>query len=218
MAHPIKAEPARRLDGSPHRRPLTRADAVLLPRPIRRPDVRFFDVLESRTSCLGGSLSDEDLSTLLWHSTALRRREVRRFACEWESRPSPSAGGLHSIQLLVLPLTSGMAGTYDPDRHALSAIDARTFDANRESIGKILGAAQGTTIQFVADRELMAACYTNWETLLWRDAGALLATMCLVASALDLTATPVGRVGDAIVQAAQLPAGFVGAGAVHVGR
>ncbi len=82
---------------------------------------------------------------------------------------------------------------------------------------EILETAQGTTIQFAVDATLVRACYENPELLIWRDAGALAATICLVAAALDLTATPVGRIGDIIVKAAGMPDGFVGAGAVHIG-
>jgi hypothetical protein len=41
--------------------------------------------------------------------------------------------------------------------------------------------------------------------------------MCLVATALDLNAIPVGRIGDTIVKASGVPDGVVGAGAVHIG-
>jgi hypothetical protein len=36
-------------------------------------------------------------------------------------------------------------------------------------------------------------------------------------TALALAATPIGRIGDAIVRIAGLPDGFIGTGAVHVG-
>jgi hypothetical protein len=69
-----------------------------------------------------------------------------------------------------------------------------------------------------ADASKLDACYDHADSLMWRDAGALAAVICLVAAALDLEAVPVGRTGDKIVRAVGLPSAFVGVGAVHIGR
>jgi len=184
---------------------------------VRTPDIGFFEVLGSRRSGVGGSLGIEDLSALLWHSTALRSRTQGRFGLPAESRNSPSGGGLHPIKLLVLPLEDGIAGLYDDQQHGLMPAGSAAVAVNRKSISTILGHVQGTTIQFAADRALLDACYDNAGSILWRDAGALVATMCLVATALGITACPIGRVGDDVVNAAGVMEGFVGAGAVHFG-
>jgi SagB-type dehydrogenase family enzyme len=190
---------------------------VMLPRLIERTQVEFFDVLDSRRSTTGATLPFEGLSSLLWHSMRLRERRPGRFGIGWESRSTPSAGGLHPIRLLVLPVDGVDGGIYDDHRHALIPVDGAALELNRASIDEILGIAEGTTIQFAADAALMDACYENSSSLIWRDAGALTATMCLVATALGLAATPIGRIGSAIVQAAGLPGDFIGTGAVHVG-
>jgi hypothetical protein len=189
----------------------------LLPRDVRTPEAAFFDVLGTRQSGIGGPLDIQDLSALLWHSTALRSRTPGRFGVAAESRNSPSGGGLHPIRLLVLPLDDGVSGHYDDEKHGLGPIAASALAVNRESIVTILGHDQGTTIQFAADRTLLDACYDNAGSILWRDAGALVATMCLVSTALGIAACPVGRVGDDVVKAAGIMEGFVGAGAVHLG-
>lgn len=190
---------------------------VPLPRLIERPRVEFFDILDARRSGTGADLPVEHLSSLLWHSMCLRERGPGRFGLGRESRSAPSAGGLHPIRLLVLPVNGKGAGIYDDHRHALIPLEGAALELNRDSVSEILGIAAGTTIQFAADAALVDACYENASSLIWRDAGALVATMCLVAAALGLAATPVGRVGNAIVQAACLPGDFVGAGAVHFG-
>jgi hypothetical protein len=147
----------------------------------------------------------------------LRERRPGRFGIGRESRSAPSAGGLHPIKLLVLPLEGSVVGMYDDHRHALAPINLSAVALNRTSIAGILAVSAGTTIQFAADAELVGACYDNPDSLIWRDAGALAATMCLIARALDFVATPVGRIGDAIVHATGLPDAFIGAGAVHFG-
>ena len=217
MANRTDGEPVPRTGVSAYRRPFGLPSSVSLPRTIDRPDIGFFDVLDARRSSTGGSLPIDQLSSLLWHVMRLRNRRPGRFGIGRESRSAPSAGGLHPIKLLILPIDGLDAGAYDDHQRALTPIELSALGLNRTSIAEILAVDTGTTIQFAADAELVAACYENPESLVWRDAGALVATMCLVATALKLTATPVGRIGDAIVRAAGLPEGFIGAGAVHVG-
>jgi hypothetical protein len=217
MASPTDGEPAPRTATVAHRRTIDASSLLALPRVIERPLADFFDVLDARRSATGATLPTERLSSLLWHSMRLRERRPGRFGIGRESRSSPSAGGLHPIRLLVLPVDGADGGIYDDHRHALAPVNDAALNLNRASIAEILETAQGTTIQFAVDATLVGACYDNPESLIWRDAGALAATMCLVATALDLTATPVGRIGDFIVKAASMPDGFVGAGAVHIG-
>lgn len=215
---PIEGEPVPRFGVGAERSSVPLARWVELPRSIQRPAIDFFDVLEQRRSCLGGAVPAELLSSVLWHSTLLRGRRPGRFGIDRESRAAPSAGGLHPIRLMVLPLEDvDHQGLYDDREHALAPFDDPVLALNRVSIAEILQASSGTTLQFAADRALVEACYDNAASLLWRDAGALAATICLVATALGVVATPVGRTGEAIVRAAGLPPAFVGAGAVHLG-
>lgn len=218
MASHTDLEPAPRFDGNPSRRLIESGPVQLLPRDVQTPDVGFFEVLGARRSGIGGPLGIDDLSALLWHATALRSRTPGRFGVPAESRNSPSGGGLHPIRLLVLPLEDGTAGFYDDQQHGLMPVRAAALAVNRESISTILRHSHGTTVQFAADRDLLDACYRNASSILWRDAGALVATMCLVATALGIVACPVGRVGNDVVDAAGVKGGLVGAGAVHFGR
>lgn len=189
------------------------------PASSRGPDGRFVDVLASRRSSVGGPVDDASLASLLRHATRPRFvREDGRFG-SWESRPSPSAGGLAAIRLLVLPIDPEKpGGLYDERGGSLllgkGLEKARTLNA--ESVGLLASACAGTTIQLVADGESYNSCYENPETLLWRDAGALCATLALVATALSLRSVVLGRVGSDVVEAARLGAGWRAAGAVHV--
>lgn len=210
-------EPKPRVIVEANRVPIVSQSRTLLPRQIEQPRVDFFDTLDSRQSSTGGLLETAKLSSLLWHSMRLRERRPGRFGIGRESRSAPSAGGLHPIRLIVMSIDGVDSGIYDDHSHALLPISARAIELNRVNIAEIFGISTGTTIQFAADAGLVSACYENPSSLIWRDAGALAATMCLIATTLCIAATPVGRVGNAIVEAANLPDGFIGAGAVHFG-
>ena len=193
-----------------------------LPRGVHNPEAPFLQVLNARVSRFGGSLAPGDLSSALWHSMLLReRRPIGRFGLPWESRSAPSAGGLHPIHLLCLPIgENGPVALYDPDRHRhlLLTGGAAAYAENAASVLELTGATAGTTLQFAADHSKIDACYENADSLLWRDAGALAATVCLVAAALELAAVPLGRTGTRILRAAGLPDPFIGVGAVHLSK
>lgn len=192
-----------------------------LPREIAAPDARLFDILHSRRSLNGGDVDDYFLGSLLWHSTQLHERRTDGRFGRWESRPTPSAGGLHPIDLMILPLAAGRtAGMYLDADHEIGILPsdpAAALRANTDSVKASTLAACGITIQFVADASRPAACYENWSSLVWRDAGALLATLGLVAAALGLTSLPLGRHGTNIVRLMGLDEPFIGVGAVHIG-
>lgn len=146
------------------------------------------------------------------------RRRGGRFGLPWESRTAPGAGGLHPIAIIALPLEEQFpSGWYDPHEHCLQICDEAGLLLNKTSIETILETSTGTTLQFAADAAKYDACYENAGSLMWRDAGALTTTICFVATALGLEATPVGRIGDDIVRACGLHSPLTGAGAVHLG-
>lgn len=197
--------------------------AMPLPRAVRESDARFLDVLRSRRSAPGeGQLLPIDLPSVLWHATMVRERRPAsvRFAA-WESRAAPSAGGLHPVAILCLPIDPDLpAGIHDAARHSLTALPgdaAAALAANAASVSEMIGVGRGATLQFAADMARVEASYDRGATLAWRDAGALLAVITLVAEALGLAATPLGRTGAAIVAAAGLDAPrWKAVGAVHL--
>lgn len=221
MAIPTDTEPVPRGAGD---RPVTSYDLQdlrPLPAHIETPSSDFFHVLVSRRSRVGGNIRIGLLSSLLWHATQLRERRFDGRFGQWESRPSPSAGGIHPIRLLVLPLNErDDAGIYDDVEHSLGQIDrsaAAAIALNAISVKALTGALTGTTVQLVADPTRIAACYENHSSLLWRDAGAVTATLCLTAQALGLNAVPVGRHGTEIARAFGMLSPVLGVGAVHIG-
>ena len=222
MARLTEAEPA------PKQTPDAWAPTVLpeptssldLTRLIRSSDRRFLDVLNARQSRAGGRLNLDDLSAVLWHATLLRDRWPGRFGLPAESRSAPSAGGLHSIRILCLPLSpEDSAGLYEPDRHRLLGWEG--LELARPTAATLAfdltGASTGTMLQFAADEYKIAACYYQPASLIWRDAGALAATVALVATAVGLEATLLGHHGDALVQSAGFGPTYRGVGGVLLG-
>lgn len=216
-----EADPKPRAQGAREAQVLSLVELSPLPPMIDTPSADFLEVLSQRRSTIGGTPALARLASLLWHSTQLRDRSFDGRFGQWESRPAPSAGGIHPIRLLVLPLEPrAVAGVYDDAGHALGrcGLDpAQAVSLNRASVISLTGARFGTTLQLFASPDRGAACYENYGTLLWRDAGALIATICFTAEALGLSAVPIGRLGTEIVRAFGLSDGFVGLGGVHVG-
>ena len=216
---PTDREPEPRLLGAKHRTSLPDWPIVTAwPRQVEAPDRDFFQVLGQRRSRMGGDVPESKLAALLRHSTQLReRRRDGRFG-QWESRTAPSAGGLHALRLLVIGAGLTVGGLYDSEAHALRApMDlSEAWELNRRSVHELTGVDNGATIQFVADGRLYADCYDGWETLMWRDAGAMSAVLSLIATALSINAVVLGRRGDAIVNAAGLTGDWIAAGALQL--
>lgn len=216
---PTDGETAPRLIGEKRRAPLPDWPIVTAwPRQIEAPDRDFFEVLGRRRSRTSDDLPESKLAALLRHSTQLRERRCDGRFGVWESRTAPAAGGLHALRLLVLGADLSVSGLYDCDAHALRSPGdlSEAVDQNLRSVCELVGAEHGTTIQLIGDGRLYSDCYEAWETLMWRDGGALATILSLVATALSTNAVILGRRGDGIVRAAGLARHWVGAGAVHV--
>src|SRR5258705_5071954 len=63
----------------------------------------LWEVIDSRSSRRSfGPLDEKALSSLLWYSAKTRRIRRDNDGRTWESRPTPSAGGIHSIAVVVV--------------------------------------------------------------------------------------------------------------------
>lgn len=220
MARPIDPEPRPRVPplGWTHRS-IPHDFAVGLPEPASLPRIDFSTVLDLRRSQNGDSLDVNKLSTLLFHATRQRDAGLGRFERTWKSRPSPSAGGLHVLQLLAIPVGFGITGVHDVEKHRLLAYndDKSVKHLNALSLEKLTGAKSGTTLQFFADQQELESCYENSSSLLWRDSGALSTVISLVATALGLTSVTLGRAGTEFLSALRIGEPFIGCGAIHIG-
>lgn len=189
------------------------------PTPQPLPETRFRDVLNARRSAVSGHLPEQQLGDLLFHVFQRRRGGDGRFGQPWEGRASPSAGGLHVISVLCIPIECHASlGIYDRECHGIRMLGESEHlrERNAESVELLTSAKGGTTLQLMADTRTLSACYENSLTLLWRDSGALAATICLVATCLGITSVILGRTGESLPIGRSLD-GLQAVGAVHLG-
>lgn len=187
--------------------------------PCSDPQLSFREVLDSRSSCRDLlPIPTKLLGALLWHSA--RTRETRS-GDAWQRRAAPSAGGIHPIQLLAVEPGRDEVLLYDPLRHAMSPLaDVETVEvaAVRAVFHEVLPEAKGTFLVLAADHERTRAGYTNPESLVWRDAGCVLATLQLVACWLGIGSCPLGILGGKLVSLVAPGGELTAAGVLAVGE
>lgn len=183
------------------------------------PQRDLLDILRSRRSRSGGQAHIDLIGTILHYSTELReKRKDGRFGY-WESRTSPSAGGIHGVRICLIPITSTKPlGLYLPDEHALASVNEPAL-VRKEAV-RLLDDLQlshaGYLLQLVANVRSYAERYENSETLLLRDAGALCMTITLVAKAVGASSRVLGHLDRGIVSAMSLGPDYAGVGGVHI--
>jgi len=136
-------------------------------------------------------------------------------------RPSPSAGGLHPIHVLISP-PSGAARVLlaDPDRDRLVRLAVTKPDqvaAFRRQRQAMLPRARGYFVVLAGNLDLLGAYYENPETLFWRDAGALAQTLALTFEAYRLKSCLMGVTGQEMLNAVGMDGTLTAAGAMIVG-
>ena len=168
------------------------------------PDLGFATVLEGRHSAREfGAPSEAELLALLTHAARSRFGWPTKDGWTASSRPSPSAGARHPIEIVLAALeVHGLApGLYwfDPVLCRLSAL------AGRDEAQEVAVRAQAalavddpppTVLCLVAELHRALSRYVGAMSLILRDSGALMATTCFVATALGLATCPLGTGGE----------------------
>lgn len=196
--------------------------ALYLPVPLRPSGIgNFFDIVDARRSRRPtGKIADQELSTVLWWTSKTR---LQRRGDRWEHRPSPSAGGRHPIDIIVSnpSILSGALHLYDTIGHALrpiSRVNQRLVRLLRAEAEQIVGAAGGTILWHAAQPSRTFARYRDGASLIWRDAGVLVAMTALVAEAASLACCPLGITGEPwLSRAMGSSSGVVGVGGCVIG-
>jgi hypothetical protein len=179
-------------------------------------------VLEARRSGLGGPVTWSQIADLLWFAAGVRGyHSTGRAGLPIQWSASPSAGALGCVYIVCLAEDSSRPRLYDPFGHRLLEIRAdgeAVSRANRQAVAALVGTAGGSTLRLMVDWGKLSAAYHDAESLMFRDAGALMATLALCATWLGMTACPLGLVGEDLVSALGFPADrFRAAGAVQIG-
>jgi SagB-type dehydrogenase family enzyme len=167
----------------------------------RGPDVTFHEVLAARRSARTfTALTLADLASVLVPSARVQGGWTSPDGYSATERPTPSAGGRHPIDLAVLAISvDGLeAGLWHFDAGTCELMRG-TLDAavHNAALGRIRSALEGgalpaAAIFAIADFARTLSRYPGGTSLVFRDAGALLATMQLCATAADLASCIVG--------------------------
>jgi len=158
----------------------------------------FCEVLAARRSArVFGRLSVTDLSALLWYSCRVLARQKCDLGFDLTLRPAPSAGAIHAIHVLTSSAAAGRWQRYDPFQHCLVDVPwgLAPVDSVLSEVTPAVNPQGGTLLWLAAEVGKTAAKYDNAESLIWRDAGALLAHLGLTASYLGLNFCPLGVTG-----------------------
>jgi SagB-type dehydrogenase family enzyme len=137
-------------------------------------------------------------------------------------RASPSAGALHPIELALVPSTGApRVFRYNPWDHKLEKLvladenEVRLFNAQ---CAEALPNANAMSLVLLGHPALVASCYHDPSSLLWRDAGAVLQTLSLTAAAFHLAFCPVGILGHQIARAIGMASELTAVGVARIGR
>jgi len=173
-----------------------------LPKPGDYQKINFFKVLDSRISRREWSrLSIHNLSLLLWCVAKTKSTYKEESGFMWQHRSVPSGGGRHPVDLLLIRRIERKptVDLYDPHGHALARVniaDQKQLNSLLSKVDKILPFGEGMLIWLVGQFDRTMSKYANGESLVWLDAGALLATIYFVAEAFRFNCCAVGITGE----------------------
>ena len=178
-------------------------EKIWLDPPAAKPEKDVFTVLEQRQTRRDFQLlSYDEISHLLWYSIKRRSAIIDHGRYIWQHAATPSAGGCYPIDILIIG-TSGRADGvfyYDPIGHVLAQISEPDEEAREKLVQVAMecSAAKslGTLFWFAAQFSRTNSRYQNPDSLIWRDSGALLATIGIVAEALSLNCCGLGATGN----------------------
>lgn len=170
------------------------------------PDVPFTVVLRSRRS--RRRLSPAPLNqTLGWlNFTTAPAYFSEHAGVQRLQAPALSAGALSS----VIPLLLSRRGRprlfrprpLDSETEALAVSDLDPLYRLRANATTLLPCAGGCDlVVLLCDLERLTAAYEGAESLAWRDAGAMLQTLALTATAVGLSFCPLGLLGGEVTEA-----------------
>lgn len=177
-------------------------EKITLPRvtsSIRQND--FLDVLRERRSVKQlGSCTIEKLSEILFYAVKPYTIGKDDYDMTVYRSASPSAGGRHPIDILV-----GLSGNedrrlflYDPLSHSLRRLDI-SLELQCEffnDIDQTLPLGDSILVWFSIQFMRTASKYNDYESLVWRDAGAQLCCLQQVAKYVGLDSCPIGYLAE----------------------
>lgn len=196
-----------------------------LPVPSAEKSENFFEILERRSTRREfKAISLEKISNLLWYSAKVKATKSLGSGHVWQHRSTPSAGGRHPIDILIISRVDDLPQVqiYDPIAHAVGDLSELPL-APVEEFCLFLEAnfevGDAVIFWFAAQIQKTSAAYKNATGLIYRDAGALETTMALTAEALGLNYCSIGLTGEPWVSQFLHSEGLVhGVGGILIGN
>jgi SagB-type dehydrogenase family enzyme len=151
-----------------------------LPKDIDPLPARFDEVITSRKSAKRFSgINLQQLSSILWYTAKVKQTIVQDNGYILTHRGTPSAGARHPIDIIIINeqlFSTNLPHYYNPIEHSLNRLDvpAHVIANFITDIDTIIKCTNATIFWFIAHHERTAAKYENPESLIWRDAGALI--------------------------------------------
>lgn len=161
----------------------------------------FLDVLrERRSEKQLGICTLEELSEILFHAVKPYAISRDDYDMTVYRSASPSAGGRHPIDILVglQEKEEKRLYLYEPLSHSLLRLDV-PVELQREffdDVNQTLLLGDSTLIWFSIQYMRTASKYTDYESLVWRDAGAQLCCLQQVAKYVGLDSCPIGYLAE----------------------
>jgi SagB-type dehydrogenase family enzyme len=172
-----------------------------------------------RTARHFSAVAPADLSAWFDLSCRVQQRQASGLGFDLTRRPAPSAGAIHPIHVVLAWPQASAWHRYDPLDHALRSFHGKADPREAHaSLQQVLAAPHAALVLLAAEVGRTQAKYEHAASLVWRDAGALLATMALAAQAVSLAFCPLGVTGEPWASGLLEEDGLVGVGAAFVGR
>ncbi len=113
-----------------------------------------------------------------------------------------SAGALHPVKAVILRRDQRPI-VYDDGSDQFLSVKVRNapaYAAFLQTCDTVLPEADGHWVALIADCRNVRRLYSNHESLVWRDAGAVIQMMALLAEAQELVFCPLGILGGEIIE------------------
>jgi hypothetical protein len=117
-------------------------------------------------------------------------------------RPSIAAGAIHAVEIFFIHGQTKRIFYFDPFEPSISAVrckDTKLLERLWSRATMVSPEAKSTLIVLIGRPQILGLAYTAAESLLWRDAGALLQTLSMTAYGRGLGLCPVGLLGHELI-------------------
>ncbi|MFD2602600.1 hypothetical protein [Flavobacterium suzhouense] len=196
-------------------------EVIKLSREIQPLHTNFDTVINNRKSSrVFNKITLQQIGDILWYVAKVRNTFLQDNGYILTHRGTASAGARHPIDLIINSpvLSEKDFYYYNPFEHSLNNLDNIKGSAFLEHINDIVKTDNATIIWFVAHKYRTHAKYIDADSLLWRDAGALINGIQMVCTAMNLHSCAVGTLGEPFISDSfKNQEGIFGAGGLLIG-